>query len=599
MAQPRQHSPDPVLFFSDVVITCADLPSGDKDAITAGVMAMGGMYSNPMTKLVTHVVSLSEQHEKVQIVRNKNLDCKVVLPHWFDDCLKLGRKISETPYMLPNPEILDYQSTKGPIMHCRPSDLSGAVTAVAGPVPRLTPPPDSLEMPSTPRKKLDAFRGRTFFFSKDLNINDRLARTLEELVQRGGGTMTQAIQDCDTYVGHFRDGEDYKSASQAGKVVANLAWFYNVVTRNCWTNPVNKLLHYPVPRDGIPGFKGLKIALSNYTGESRQYLENLVNEAGGEFTRTMKQDNTHLITAHPQSEKCDAAQEWNINIVNHIWLEESYAKCAIQSLTNSRYTHFPARTNLSEIVGQTPIDLGRVQETFFSTNERTIKDNEHDGLNMKDTRTPHPYRGAVKPRPSPRKTVPASSVIANEPQHPLVVDVHQDGEDEEDEDDQRDTEEKARHATPVPKSQKKKSRASSAAAEQTPSARHGALAQENSSPPTTSSRRSKQRALENIAASAPDVALFEKQMKQKGGVTHGKKRSSAEAEEPNAAEGHVSDVEVRMPATKKAKADSKKEKTDFKIPLPPVKYRMLVSGDERWLGEHRKEAEDKVSRMRD
>ena len=84
----------------------------------------------------------------------------------------------------------------------------------------------------------------------------------------------------------------------------------------------------------------MRISISNYTGDSRVYLENLIRYSGAEFTKTMKQDNTHLITAHMQSEKCDAAQEWNINIVNHIWLEESYAKCVAQSLTNPRYTHF-------------------------------------------------------------------------------------------------------------------------------------------------------------------------------------------------------------------------------------------------------------------
>ncbi|KAI7586468.1 hypothetical protein KC346_g17476, partial [Hortaea werneckii] len=33
LAGPRQHSPDPSQYFQDVVLTCADLPEGDKDAI--------------------------------------------------------------------------------------------------------------------------------------------------------------------------------------------------------------------------------------------------------------------------------------------------------------------------------------------------------------------------------------------------------------------------------------------------------------------------------------------------------------------------------------------------------------------------------------
>jgi hypothetical protein len=45
LANPRQYSPDPRLFLSGVVVCCADLPSGDEDAIIGGVLAMGGLYS--------------------------------------------------------------------------------------------------------------------------------------------------------------------------------------------------------------------------------------------------------------------------------------------------------------------------------------------------------------------------------------------------------------------------------------------------------------------------------------------------------------------------------------------------------------------------
>lgn len=106
LANPRQYSPDPRLFLADVVVCCADLPEGDKDAIVGGVLAMGGLYSQKVATMVTHIVALTMDSDKCAIVQSKKLDIKVVLPHWFDDCLKLGRRIDERPYMLPNPEIL-------------------------------------------------------------------------------------------------------------------------------------------------------------------------------------------------------------------------------------------------------------------------------------------------------------------------------------------------------------------------------------------------------------------------------------------------------------------------------------------------------------
>jgi len=79
---PRQFSPDHNLFLSDIVISCADIPEGDKEAIAGGVLASGGMYSGPLSKLVTHLIALSEDDERCQLARKKNLKCKILLPHW-------------------------------------------------------------------------------------------------------------------------------------------------------------------------------------------------------------------------------------------------------------------------------------------------------------------------------------------------------------------------------------------------------------------------------------------------------------------------------------------------------------------------------------
>lgn len=78
----RPYSPDPRLIFSGVYITCGDLPTGDKDAIIGAVMAMGGQESSALTKLVTHIVALTEDHPKCHQAREKRLKCKIVLPHW-------------------------------------------------------------------------------------------------------------------------------------------------------------------------------------------------------------------------------------------------------------------------------------------------------------------------------------------------------------------------------------------------------------------------------------------------------------------------------------------------------------------------------------
>ena len=83
LVQIRQYNPDPRLFFSGVTVYCIDLPPGDMDAIHGGVVAMGGQYSESLTKLVTHIVALTDDTEKCRQAKTKGMRCKVVLPHWY------------------------------------------------------------------------------------------------------------------------------------------------------------------------------------------------------------------------------------------------------------------------------------------------------------------------------------------------------------------------------------------------------------------------------------------------------------------------------------------------------------------------------------
>lgn len=546
-AQPRQHSPDPALIFKELVVTCADLPAGDAEAIIAGVIALGGMHSDPLTKLCTHVVTLTEDHPKVTAAKDHKLNCKIVLPHWFDNCLKLGKKINEAPYLLPEPDILNTSLRAQPTRPSVNPDIEGAISATpTGRPPQPTPPPSTPSTtPSSLRKKLNIFTARAIYFSQDLDINARLASTHAEIVRNAGGSVVGSVAACDTCICAYRDGSDYLTASRANKQVANLAWFYNVIARNRWTNPLTKLLHYPIPRHGFPGFKGAKISLSNYSGGARTYLENLATAAGAEFTKTMKQDNTHLITAHKMSEKCDAAQEWNINIVNHIWLEESYAKCELQALTQQRYTHFPSKSNLGEVVGMTPIDIDTVKELYFA---------DTDGYLADPTQ------------------LPDESDVNNPSPDPSSSDSDQ-----------------ANRDTPVPTTARAK------ATTATPAALSKSLlgpALDQNTPST--GRSSKHKAMQQIHKATDDMALFQKEMKRKGGVTHGgRKRSRDEALDDNARSVNGS-INGAGEANSEAGPRAAKKVRHNGSDLPSVRYKMLVSGDERWVGKTKRETEDKV-----
>ncbi|ETN46339.1 uncharacterized protein HMPREF1541_00523 [Cyphellophora europaea CBS 101466] len=394
LQNPRQYSPDPRYFLSDVVACCADLPEGDADAIAGGVLAMGGLFTYKLTSQVTHIVALSIDSHMCETAVNRRLKIRIVLPHWFDDCLRLGRKIDETPYKLPNPEILNSSVDKLPYNY-RQTLVNGAVD----PDPASTPPPS----PSTTRRAQSVFKNKKIVLAKDLGLGSHLKGILEEIIRNGGGKVVSSVPQCGMYVCKYRQGQEYQFASRTGKHVGNLAWLYYLITTDVWTSPLKRLMHYPIDPKGIPGFDKLKISLSNYTGEARTYLENLITASGAECTKTLKQDNTHLITAHVQSEKCAAAKEWGIHLVNHLWLEESYAKWTVASVSNSRFTHFPKRTNLGEVVGQTQIDREVLEKKFFP-GDVEIDDNASDGAAKLPLRRTNP-----KPAKAAELRTPAAS----------------------------------------------------------------------------------------------------------------------------------------------------------------------------------------------
>ncbi|ORY15557.1 hypothetical protein BCR34DRAFT_477780 [Clohesyomyces aquaticus] len=556
---PRAFSPDPALYMNEVVICCGKgIPDGDKDAIAGGVLAVGGQYTHALSKPVTHLIALSMEDERVQIALDKRLRCHIVLPHWFDDCLRVGSRISERPYTLPDPEILDAEA--GPIP---PTRVSPHIRDASTPIPANDP------APSTSSRNIQAFKDKKVMLDDDLSLNDRLKGVIQGLILANGGQMTINVDEADMYICNYREGEDYVKASQAEKDVGNLSWLYYLIAYGVWTNPMRRMMHYPRPRDGIPGFQDFKISISSYTGEARVYLENIIKASGATFTKTFKQENTHLITAHTQSEKCDAAKEWGVNLVNHLWLEDCYATNKLQGITDPKYNYFPARTNMGEILGSTEINRAAMEKIFFPKIQKqkqksaksSAKQSEAAGSSVPD---------CVGGDPTARSS-------------PLV--------------------ERSKRTKTVPEVA-------------TPSGVRRSEDKENHTPGTTGSRGAKDRALTKLHDSAPDIAKFEKEMKRKGGVIHGGRRDKdagngeKTGEKAKKAKGRESTVSKRSinevdddddddEATEdEVEQPVKKGKTSKKAKLTPIVYRLLVSKNDRWTNNLEHEANDK-SRLRE
>ncbi|KAK0617372.1 BRCT domain-containing protein [Immersiella caudata] len=540
LAQVRPYSPDPRMIFSSVVLTCADIPELDKEAIAGATLAFGGTESKDLMRTTTHICALTMDHPKCVEAAKKFPKCKIVLPHWFDTCFKLGKRIDETPYLLPDPEFLSKGSDEE-VKVPQSQNLEGATSAVPGELIEKRP------ALSGGRQKVIVFAQKKVMLSADLNLNARLRNSITGIIEDSGGEVVNVADACDMFICHYRDGPQYVRAAQSGKDVGNLAWLYYLIVHNEWTSPLRRLLHYPIPREPIEGFKDMRITLSNYGGDARIYLENLITAAGATYTKTMTANNTHLITARMHSDKCDAAKEWNIEVVNHLWIEESYAKCRVQSLSSERYQHFPSRTNLGEVIGQTFHDEKVLRQLYYPGGEEK------------------PEAFARKKRKSTADGQSAGRSVMNE------------------------------SSPAVGRNAKARGTQATAGNFATPAkGRHVRSGKENDTPSvmSTGSRSAKTQALSKLQSIAPDIALYEKEKKRnpKDGPWGGKRAADLIDKERSVMSSSPTPDEKEDDVQRSV---SKRGAKRQRLSLPDVEMRVVLTGYQRWLEDLHKEDADR------
>lgn len=330
---------DPHQFMAGVCVSI----SGDfidSDTLGAGLREFGALVVAPVTVYTTHVVARSRKDDRnVMVVSTFKNNIKVVSPEWVFACFRARRRVDEAPYLLKNPTPVNDHGDK---------DLAAG----------------NLQQSLV----LD---GKCVFFGSDLEISVGMQECLQAMVRLAGGTCANTLDDpsVNIYIGQYRDGEEYLKASRAGTiVVANTLWLFRVLCRDRWTSPLNYIFHYPFVRGGLPGMEKTRISISLYSNANRDFVTDLVLRLGGTFTRNLKSDNTHLVTLRPEGIKVQAAKSWNVLIVNHLWLEESYAAWEMKPVTDERYIFgkkvWP--------VGQTKLDE-RVLETFYGQAEEKVE----------------------------------------------------------------------------------------------------------------------------------------------------------------------------------------------------------------------------------
>ncbi|KAF9231646.1 BRCT domain-containing protein, partial [Melanogaster broomeanus] len=281
----------------------------------------------------------------------------ILTPHWFDDSIRLGRRLPETPYTWPDPPIL------------RP----GAVLAIEedpnindGKRKRKKAVDQDVEIeegpsPSIGGEKEKVWGGRKILLSHSLELSQGSRETIEAGIRRAGGVILairetgdeqdveeKVVDECDVLVTRWRSGKAYFKAARASLLIGTLTWLFSIESRGTLHSPLDSLLWYPIPRGGIAGLVGCEISLTNYTGAARDYLKRLISLMGANFTPSMSVGNAVLVAGQP-SPKSTRALSWSIPVVNHTWVEDCFVEWRSLTVGLERYVVFPPGIDFGKI----------------------------------------------------------------------------------------------------------------------------------------------------------------------------------------------------------------------------------------------------------
>ncbi|OJT11416.1 BRCT-containing protein 1 [Trametes pubescens] len=418
LQDPEYYSADPAYLFSGVTAAATDLSQADCELMSAAITALGGQWRSALTRDVTHLFALAPGSAKYDtaIHFKEQTGVCILVPHWFDDTVRLGiRDLPTKNYEWPEPRVFQQ----------RPEGRTSQEDV------EYEPPPERMMLYSTSsmsngdqRKVKAAARnvwdGKRILLGLSLDLSDNQRKALGADIQRQGGEFVQLalpksassaerareelekLEEADVFVTRFRTGPAYAKAYKRKMTIGTLAWLWYVRASGTLTRPADQLLHYPIPDKPAEGFVKEVITVTNYTGKDREYLKKLITLMGGEFTASMSAErNTVVVAAYLHGTKTDKATSWSIPIVNHTWIEDCFVQWRRLTPAREKYIVFPPGVDFSTVLaerglGRISWDPAQLEEMFHMAEAAT------DGR-ASPTSTKRVSASASPKKASPRK----------------------------------------------------------------------------------------------------------------------------------------------------------------------------------------------------
>ncbi|KZT24310.1 hypothetical protein NEOLEDRAFT_1242555 [Neolentinus lepideus HHB14362 ss-1] len=357
---PQWYSPDPAMIFSGVVACSADLGEGDAEVLAAGITALGGQWRVGLTRDVTHLFALTPESVRYETAMHHRAatHMKILLPHWFDDAVKLGYGTLPTvEYEWPEPAMFKREGERG----IRKSKVPGEKKAL------YESALVEMEVGTRKANSKNVWHGRKILLSVTLELRDGRREAIEAGITRAGGVVmefeshdrngdeheeAEKIEDADVLITKYRTGAAYYKAMKWGKTVGTLPWLFHVESIGMLTAPSDQLLHFPIPKGPVAEFDSHIMTITNYTGEARDYIRKLITTMGATFTASMSSSNTVVIAAYVGGNKTEKARNWNIPVVNHTWLEDCFVQWRNVTVGLEKYISFPPGVDFSTVLGE-------------------------------------------------------------------------------------------------------------------------------------------------------------------------------------------------------------------------------------------------------
>lgn len=149
-------------------------------------------------------------------------------------------------------------------------------------------------------------------------MSNKFLKCLTRLIETTGASVISSTSEC------FCLSSFYQPDLPQNNTQRTFNFFFQMHLQK-QVNIKNSLLHYPPRQTPVEGMENVIAGTTNYTGETRKYIELLIRRMGGTFLKALrKNQSTHLIAASGKGNKYQFAKLWDIQIVNHCWIEDCF-----------------------------------------------------------------------------------------------------------------------------------------------------------------------------------------------------------------------------------------------------------------------------------